>query len=133
MASGFFCLDNRIPNHIFFPDREDAKTLEHAQKYCDQCERWKDCVDIALRARDEWGYFGGMNYEQRRKYMFKEALKEGKASSLPQKTSHVQQHPVYVSPVFLSHIPYERIHNPLVSQMVVEERSSFQVTLPKFV
>lgn len=133
MATGFFCTDNRIPTAIFFPQPESKIAVNRAKDYCKQCDRQEDCLHIALEHRDMIGIFGGMTYDERRAYSLREALKAGKASYELQNTLHVQQHPVYVSPVFLSRNSNVQIRTPLVLSSVVVVSQSCPVTLPKFV
>lgn len=132
MSTGFLCLDKHLDVNIFFPLRERGSPVDHAKTYCFKCLRRKDCLAIALKTGEEHGIFGGMTYSERRQFILREALMEGKFYSQPQNTLHVQQHPLYVSPSFLVHTLDVHSRIQQVLSRAAEESLSYQVTLPTF-
>jgi len=59
----------------WFPERPD-KAIKSRQvaRICNQCEVRLQCAEWALRVHEEYGVWGGMSEEERRKYWRQEEL-----------------------------------------------------------
>lgn len=131
--SGFLCLDRGISTEIFFPENLNETTAAIAKRYCSKCLRWKACLAIAFQFNIDHGIFGGMTPIERSRYLVTEALKEGTAHFLQQKTLREQQHPEYVNLSSQVHILDVRIHIPLVLSTVAVKPLLSPIVLPAFV
>lgn len=55
------------PQFIFFPEA-GPKAGDLARLICDKCEVRSECLDFAIRTRQEFGVWGGMNARERQRF-----------------------------------------------------------------
>lgn len=70
------------PLEFFFPEKGGSgiETASRAKQYCNVCPVSNDCLAYAVEADIEFGIYGGMTRNTRRRTYTKRALREGTIS-----------------------------------------------------
>lgn len=120
------CLLLELPTNIFYPDTHYPERTVLAKKVCAECEVRESCLEQALATFEKDGIWGGLTYEERKKYRLERYLKEQLPDSSRRNKQRAQLHLVdehLSSQVYTSDSPTQ---SQLVSLTVAVTQTSSQ-------